>query len=252
MDKSELVEKYLLNQMTPSERMAFEDRLKTDRSLADEVDLNKKIIDGIRQYADEERIVSSFKEQYDGEQTQARVRRLVFIRIAAVALLLIASTWLLVFYFGSKKAPGEKYISKQEKKLQPTHPVSPSTKDSTNKNLIAANNKLDNFSELARFEALINQEYRSEEGFEVISPKNTQKYKAGDPIVFRWQRQGTDQLNLVIFSNKGKVVSEQKIPSSFSYKKILIPGLYYWQLETEEDAVFMGKFIVQQPVSNAK
>lgn len=121
----------------------------------------------------------------------------------------------------------------------------PIVKDSIDKSLIAENNGKEHFRELPRFEVLINQEYRSEDVVEVTTPKLAQKYSTGDAIVFRWQKQGISWLNLVIFNNKGKVISEQQIPISFTYKKVLSPGLYYWQLETNSEEVYVGKFRVE-------
>jgi hypothetical protein len=243
MDNDELIEKYLQDEMTPSERVEFEKMLNTDKSFAEKVEVERKIVEGIRLYGKDVELMNSFKDRYEQEKPRSLTRPLFFLRIAAVAVLLIAATWFLIFYFGQKKKESEEYVAGEKKKTQ--IPFVKSLKDSINKNLIAENRNEENFRKLARFEELIGQGYRSEGEITVVSPKINRKYKVKDTVSFSWQKPGSNQLKLVIFNNKGNVISEQEIPKGFTYKKVLLPGLYYWQLETKSEAVYVGKFLVE-------
>ena len=93
------------------------------------------------------------------------------------------------------------------------------------------------------FENAIENQVRSD-GLSVISPDNSQTFKPNDPIEFHWRRP-IKQLILVIFNNKGTIIFEKKIESPFVLNQKFLPGLYYWQLETEDEALCTLKFIVQ-------
>jgi hypothetical protein len=241
MDTNELIEKYILNKMTPSERKGFEVRLKNDGSLAKELALNRKVIEGIRQYAKEESMIASFRERYDKEQ-QEKVRKFVIVRIAATVLLLVAAGWLVV-HLVSQKLPEKSVTVKENKPIKVQALNKPDTVG-INKKLLAEN-KLGSFRELKRFETLANQEYRSEDAVNVISPKKARKLAPNENIIFNWQSV-TNQLSLVIFDNQGIEIFRKKVSPPFNYKENLPEGLYYWQLENEEDLVFVGKFVIKQ------
>ncbi len=94
------------------------------------------------------------------------------------------------------------------------------------------------------FENAIENQVRSS-GFTVLAPDDSQKFKTGDTIEFQWKN-SNKQLTLVIFNNKGKIILESIVESPFKLEKKLPPGLYYWQLETDEEAIQTSKFIVQE------
>jgi hypothetical protein len=99
-----------------------------------------------------------------------------------------------------------------------------------------------NFTESPNMEDLVQTQFRSV-SVEVITPK------AGDivkqPVVFRWK--GVNEpLTLKILSNKERVVaSAQSLTDSYTAAKTLSPGLYYWKLETKNELVYAGKFLVK-------
>ena len=77
----------------------------------------------------------------------------------------------------------------------------------------------------------------------VISPKNGAAIK-GD-IFFQWEITGNDTAYLKILNNRGN----ELLSFALSANQVLVtekldPGLYYWKLESEEDLLYWGKFVV--------
>ena len=119
------------------------------------------------------------------------------------------------------------------------------------RNKIAVNYEEKCFQKLPSFESQIGQEYRSD-AIEIISPKSIKTFISSENIDFQWQKADIKTLVLSLYNNQGKLIFQKEISSIFTFKQRLQPGLYYWQLETKDDIVYTGKFLVVKPVSNAK
>ncbi len=103
-----------------------------------------------------------------------------------------------------------------------------------------------NFVPSRDFENLMKQNFRSGESFELLSPMTDMK--AFKEISFRWNYSGKETIILKILNNKEKTIMTIK-PEQNEYllqlnQKIFVPGIYYWKIETEEDLLSVGKFIV--------
>ena len=75
---------------------------------------------------------------------------------------------------------------------------------------------------------------------------------SSENIDFQWQKTDIKSLILSLYNNQGKLIFQKEISSIYKFKQRLQPGLYYWQLETEDDIVYTGKFLVIKSVSNTK
>ena len=93
------------------------------------------------------------------------------------------------------------------------------------------------------FENAIRNPLRSP-GFLILSPDSSQTFKTNETIEFRWET-GAEQLTLVIFNNQGSVLLEEMVKSPFILQDTLPPGLYYWQLETSEEAMITSRFFIR-------
>ena len=92
------------------------------------------------------------------------------------------------------------------------------------------------------FENAIENQVRSD-GLTLLTPTNAQTFTTVDVIEFRWEN-AEKQLSLVIYNNKGNIIYEKKVKSPFTLNQTLQPGLYYWQLETEDEALYTLKFLI--------
>jgi len=85
------IDRYLLNQMTPEERKAFEARMESDQSLAQEVNIQREVlkdIEGIGRIELKSKLKQIHQDLYSNSaQPKSNVRRL-FYRVAAAAIFL--------------------------------------------------------------------------------------------------------------------------------------------------------------------
>lgn len=100
-----------------------------------------------------------------------------------------------------------------------------------------------NFEANDDWEALAGGTTRSSVGLVVSSPSPNAPFAPGSSITFIWGgAQG--KLHLKVYNNQGEPLTDQFTGPNFSWKAPIIPGLYYWSLENEEDLQYVGKFAV--------
>lgn len=103
--------------------------------------------------------------------------------------------------------------------------------------LIAANSEPS-----ANYEDLVQTQFRSTT-FEIVSPEIGEIVQ--NPVTFRW-KQYEKRITIKILSNKElTLVSTTLSGDSFTTSKKFSPGLYYWKLETDNELLFVGKFLVK-------
>lgn len=103
-----------------------------------------------------------------------------------------------------------------------------------------------NYLPSSNLESMVGVAFRSE-AINIISPKNSTIYKLNDQIVFQYELEGNaGTLNLKILNNKEDIVFQTNISGNkYLLNKKLSGGLYYWKLETDEDLLYVGKFIIK-------
>jgi len=100
----------------------------------------------------------------------------------------------------------------------------------------------DNFTESSNLEDLVHGEFRSTT-IEVLAPTVGQKVQ--QPILFKWKT-FEENVMIKILNNKERILFSHVVDgNSYTYKKKLPPGLYYWKLETDKDLLHIGKFLVK-------
>ena len=105
----------------------------------------------------------------------------------------------------------------------------------------------DNFTLAPELESQISQVYRSSITVDVVSPKIAEEFE--NEITFSWKLNEKQPLTLKILDNKENIVKNEASVTSpvdlaLSTEKFN-PGLYYWKLETENDLLYVGKFFVK-------
>lgn len=120
---------------------------------------------------------------------------------------------------------------------EPVHRQPAPQKMETEGNLLAAN-----FEPSPNLEGLVQNDFRST-SIEALSPVVGKV--TSQPITFKWKNYD-GLVTLKVLTNKEETVfTSTTEASNLTMKRNLVPGLYYWKLETDEELLFVGKFIVK-------
>ncbi len=102
----------------------------------------------------------------------------------------------------------------------------------------------DNFTVSPDLENLVNAHLRSF-SIRVLSPLNGENFTKR--ILFQWKADVDDRLTLKILSNKEKILQTISVRGSrYVFSRKIPPGLYYWKLESKDELLYLGKFLVKQ------
>ena len=113
-------------------------------------------------------------------------------------------------------------------------------KPKTEEALLAAN-----FTPSETLEPLVGAITRGE-GISEIKPINGAELKIGEAVVFSWQTSVAEPLTLRLLNNREEeVFSRSVVGNRFNSPVKPEPGLYYWKLETAEDLLYVGKFLIK-------
>lgn len=97
-----------------------------------------------------------------------------------------------------------------------------------------------------KYETLIATIYRAAD-IRISSPDTTATFTTSDTIVFRWEGSVDEELILKIIDNKEKLMFEVRLHevNKYEFSNMLSPALYYWVLETEDDNMGYGRFLIR-------
>lgn len=99
-----------------------------------------------------------------------------------------------------------------------------------------------NFEVSPNMEDLVQTQFRSI-SVEVLAPEINEVVQ--QPIMFKWEDVG-EPLTLKILSNKERtLLSVPAVTTTYTAQRKFAPGLYYWKLETEDELIYVGKFLVK-------
>ncbi|MGE5457887.1 MAG: hypothetical protein ACM3RX_05995 [Methanococcaceae archaeon] len=100
------------------------------------------------------------------------------------------------------------------------------------------------YSPIPEYEAICGDSFRSEKA-DIISPALSEKSRGQINFNISFTKKGGR--SLTVFNNKNKAVMHKDFDTvSFKQKSNFTPGLYYWKLETSEDLLYIGKFIIEK------
>ncbi|MBC8311606.1 MAG: hypothetical protein H8E72_04825 [Candidatus Marinimicrobia bacterium] len=104
---------------------------------------------------------------------------------------------------------------------------------------------IDTFSKNPGLDHFVNENFRSE-SLMILSPLNDKEFAREENIIFNWKGKANLNLTLNILSNEEELIySFSMIENHYNLQDELQRGLYYWQLETEDDLLFTGKFYIR-------
>jgi hypothetical protein len=169
-------------------------------------------------------------------------------KIAASFILLAGLGALLYDATHNKTVTQQKIAAEKKIEVLPTNNrIAENKPISHDTNTLTKGKEAENTGELEVLEGLIGSHYRNAD-IKTISPKLNQRLKVGKPIVFEFSPELSEPCSIKVFDHNGvKIVETEKFTSgSFTLHKKLLPGLYYWKLEKDDDLITVSKFIVTE------
>ncbi|MCK4679197.1 MAG: hypothetical protein KAT48_13770 [Bacteroidales bacterium] len=121
-------------------------------------------------------------------------------------------------------------------------------KSEINENSKSSHKKLTGimFEENPMLESLLIYDYRSKENLEILSPDSEEIFLLNEAIIFKWNHT-LDAVRLKIMNNRAVTVFESDIKGKyFKLDQELGVGVYYWKLNSNDENLFTGKFIVKK------
>lgn len=269
LEISELLEKFILGDISPIDKEVIEKLIEEDEEVRDEFILRQKIEKAIGN-----KNVIDLRNQLEAITYNKRDKNIIkeprplyksWYFAAALIILLCAIAFIMVQYLPASQNM-DHIIAKSQKSndlLRQTEENialgnGEGDNESTNLNVLSieqqsnSNNKLpndtdkilsNNFIESPYFESFID-DFRTETII-IISPQPNESYPVGADIHFRWVQNISDSLIIRIFNNQEENIYSVNATQEFKLNMNLDHGLYYWKLETEKDLLFMNRFFVR-------
>ena len=114
-----------------------------------------------------------------------------------------------------------------------------------NNSFLSPQFNINTFSNNPGLDHFVNENFRSE-SLVILSPLNDKEFAREENIIFNWKGKENLNLTLNILSNEEKLIySFSMIENHYNLQDELQRGLYYWQLESEDDLLFTGKFYIR-------
>ena len=102
------------------------------------------------------------------------------------------------------------------------------------------------FEENPMLESLLIYDYRSNVDFEILSPESGEIFLLNEAIIFKWNS-ALEASQLKIMNNRAVTVFESDVKGDyFKLDQELDVGIYYWKLNSSDENLFTGKFIVKK------
>jgi hypothetical protein len=238
--KDEFYDAYILGTLSAAEEDLFEEHLLFCEDCRSEIELREAVVSGS---------VEGEDTSQDKSHKWKLSQRGIIIRLSIAASVIIIAGYSLYRIYTPLR---EKGIVEQEKipKEAPSsqEAVIESDTNADSIQIPETGEKPENFlaeafKPLPMFENAIVNQVRSG-GFTLLTPDNSKTFTTGEKIEFSWES-GEKQLTIVIYNNKGSVVFHKNTESPFTLDDKLQPGLYYWQIETEDEALQTARFMVR-------
>ena len=80
----------------------------------------------------------------------------------------------------------------------------------------------------------------------ILAPSANEIFKTTDTLVFKWELLSNDVFVRFKFlnSNGKSLIDEEGLKNTFRITTKVLPGIYYWQLETAEEILYIGNIVV--------
>jgi hypothetical protein len=234
----EFYDDYIMGRLSEDDEDLFEEHLLFCDRCRQEIEVRESLAAGLD-------IISDVSKSSMIRNKESRRGMYIRLGIAATLLFIVGYTLIKLFITqNDSESPIKKEVTLEvPDSLTEQKKTVIITDSSTRPEISHAEMLAEAFTPLPMFENIINNQVRSA-GIAIVSPVNSQSFKPNETVEFLWEN-AEEQLMLVIFNNKGKLIFEEKIKTPYRLDASLQPGLYYWQLETEEESLRTFKFFIK-------
>ncbi len=240
IQNNQIIEKYLLHQLNEDDTAAFEEHLLMCSECVNEL----KNMEIILTQAAKSRMNEVFSGKSARENKSLKFRpKLSLIYRMAASLLLIAGISVILFYIIKREHKSNDHIvNTTSSHADTTKQVLPDTIPANkikHSSYIASGNKA--FKPSSFYEPLVSNIYRYA-GLKITEPVINY---SNSEVVFSWTYMKNDSLFILLVNNTDSVIIKHRTISPYVCRKRLKPGLYYWQLQSEEELLYTGKLLIQ-------
>ncbi|MGP8323616.1 MAG: anti-sigma factor family protein [Methanosarcinaceae archaeon] len=237
IDRDELIDRYIRNELSDRETAIFEEHLLSCAVCRNELTEREEIINAIQKYSAGETFRTG------GNQEDLSKKRLfIFWYIAAAAgVALVVGLFLLP---NRHTTSGSSQIASEEIQTDTIKSPQPAEDDVP---VLTENSELAYLAEYQAYPFYENQigiSLRSG-NLTVESPADSVDCIPGSSVEFRFRGAENDSLFLAILNNSGELLREDKIASPYILCMQFSKGLYYWQLTDEEETLHTGKIYIR-------
>lgn len=233
-NRTDLIEKYLLNELSNSEMREFEEHFLSCDECFEEIHATSQLTSFIKEEGHE-----LFKEFTTQAERDSPFNLIDFLKgffafnfsakpVLSYAFMAVFSGLIIFTVFSNQNDQiiGSKMDPDQLSELTRLYPAA--------------------FNPAADLEGLISQEFRSETSLDVKLPENNMVFN--ESVEFSWELNSGGKLNIKILDNNEKVIANsENLDGKFSLDvnaEGLTTGLYYWKLENSDDLMYVGRFYI--------
>jgi len=239
-----IAELYLRQELSPEDEAAFEEHLLHCEECREDLNELEAVIESVERY-------HSNRFQNVAEESSSFRRSLisgkVFLRIAATILVvagLAGITDLLIR--GDRFSKHSPVAAERDAKKTYDTALVPETNEIAASHAVKDIPQLDspgpndgNFTPDSFFESIINNNLRAND-FSIVRPSNDTLTAVP---VFEWNYREKELLVLVVYNNREQEIFKNPVANKTKPLLKPDPGLYYWQLQDEDEVLATGRFI---------
>lgn len=249
VEEGNITDLYIRLELSPDSEAAFEEHLLVCATCRRNLELARAAVEAINLSA-----AGSFRKTGSGKNRLPEKVRLPVKKTLQIAatVLIIAGLASLIVFLGKKEhsateAPGMVSTVTDSQPVKPDTITATETvinKDVTDEKIKDAEKlTAENFLPDSFFENIISESVRHPELI-ILSPLKDTVYAMPE---FRWKESTPGKLILVVFNNREKELFRKEITNGTVPSFKAAPGLYYWQLQDEEETLATGKICLNPP-----
>ena len=239
-----IAELYLRQELSPEDEAAFEEHLLHCEECREDLNKIEAVIESVERF-------HSNKFQNVTEESSSIMRSLisgkVFLRIAATILVVAGLAGITDFLIRGDRFSKHSPVAAERDDIKTYDTVlvpemneiaaGHTVKDIPQPDSPGSN--AGNFTPDSFFESIINNNLRAND-FRIVRPSNDTLTAVP---VFEWNYMEKELLVLVVYNNREQEIFKNTVTNKTKPLLELDPGLYYWQLQDEDEVLATGRFI---------